>query len=147
MKPKSENRNEPKRLILIAILLAISHYPIDSEAKTQRSHSAISQFKGTHPCPAHGNRSGPCPGWIIDHIKPLDCGGLDEPSNMQWQTEQQAKVKDKWERKGCRTYARTGNLTTSDQPQSGYIRGPKGGCFTYTASGRKRYVAHSYCGG
>jgi hypothetical protein len=30
---------------------------------------------------------------------------------------------------------------------SGYIRGPKGGCYTYTASGRKRYVDHSFCGG
>ena len=30
---------------------------------------------------------------------------------------------------------------------SGYIRGPKGGCYTFTASGRKKYVDHSFCGG
>lgn len=28
---------------------------------------------------------------------------------------------------------------------SGYYWGPRGGCYTYTASGRKRYVDHSYC--
>jgi hypothetical protein len=30
-----------------------------------------------------------------------DCQGADEPSNMQWQTVADAKVKDKWEREGC----------------------------------------------
>jgi hypothetical protein len=38
---------------------------------------------------------------VIDHIKPLACGGADDPSNMQWQTREEAKAKDKWERKGC----------------------------------------------
>jgi len=38
----------------------------------------------------------------VDHIKPLACGGDDTPSNMQWQTKEAAKVKDKWERHGCR---------------------------------------------
>jgi len=27
----------------------------------------------------------------------------------------------------------------------GYYLGPRGGCYTYSASGRKRYVDHSYC--
>lgn len=27
-----------------------------------------------------------------------------------------------------------------------YHRGPRGGCYTYSSSGRKRYVDHSYCG-
>jgi hypothetical protein len=42
------------------------------------------------------------PGYIIDHIKPLACGGTDAPSNMQWQTIAAAKAKDKTERVGCR---------------------------------------------
>jgi hypothetical protein len=42
------------------------------------------------------------PGYIIDHIVPLACGGTDAPSNMQWQTEAAAKAKDKTERAGCR---------------------------------------------
>ena len=43
-------------------------------------------------------------GWaahVIDHIVPLDCGGADSPSNMQWQTIAEAKAKDAWERNGC----------------------------------------------
>jgi uncharacterized protein YgiM (DUF1202 family) len=27
----------------------------------------------------------------------------------------------------------------------GYYTGPRGGCYTYSSSGRKRYVDHSYC--
>jgi hypothetical protein len=42
------------------------------------------------------------PGYVIDHIKPLACGGADAPSNMQWQTVAQGKAKDKIERIGCR---------------------------------------------
>jgi hypothetical protein len=42
------------------------------------------------------------PGYVIDHIKPLACGGADAPSNMQWQTIAAAKAKDKVERVGCR---------------------------------------------
>ena len=43
-----------------------------------------------------------CPGYVIDHIKPLTCNGADDPSNMQWQTKAEGKAKDKWERKGAR---------------------------------------------
>ena len=34
---------------------------------------------------------------VIDHIIPLKRGGADAPSNMQWQTKEAAKAKDKWE--------------------------------------------------
>jgi len=30
-------------------------------------------------------------------MKPLKRGGADKPSNMQWQTKEAAKAKDKWE--------------------------------------------------
>jgi len=42
------------------------------------------------------------PGYVVDHIRPLACGGADVPSNMQWQTVAAAAAKDKWERAGCR---------------------------------------------
>jgi hypothetical protein len=34
---------------------------------------------------------------VIDHIVPLKRGGADVPGNMQWQTVQAAKAKDKVE--------------------------------------------------
>lgn len=68
-----------------------------------RSRAAVAQFKKLHPCPATGKSLGSCPGWIIDHVIPLACGGPDAPANMQWQTYADAKAKDKWERKGCST--------------------------------------------
>lgn len=37
------------------------------------------------------------PGYVVDHIIPLKKGGCDCPSNMQWQTKEAAKEKDKWE--------------------------------------------------
>ncbi len=42
------------------------------------------------------------PGYVVDHIVPLACGGANAPSDMQWQTIAEGKAKDKWERKGCR---------------------------------------------
>ena len=41
------------------------------------------------------------PGYVIDHVIPLACGGPDAPSNMQWQTVADAKAKDRVELKGC----------------------------------------------
>lgn len=38
---------------------------------------------------AHGRK-----GYVVDHIIPLECGGADVPSNMQWQTKAEARVKD-----------------------------------------------------
>lgn len=74
----------------------------DSHGRIKRSVAAKDTFKREHPCPSTRRASGPCPGYVIDHVKPLACGGPDDPSNMQWQTVADGKAKDKWERKGCR---------------------------------------------
>lgn len=74
----------------------------ESNGKIKRSESAKRDFTLTHPCPATGRTNGPCPGYVIDHVNPLACGGPDAPSNMQWQTKEAAKAKDKRERNGCR---------------------------------------------
>lgn len=49
-----------------------------------RNPRVIAKFKDIHPCPENGKTSGSCPGWAIDHVIPLACGGCDSVSNMQW---------------------------------------------------------------
>jgi hypothetical protein len=49
------------------------------------------------PCPSTEKNSGACPGYVVDHVKALKHGGADVPSNMQWQTIEAAKAKDRWE--------------------------------------------------
>ena len=85
----------------IAILLFLLLFPNVSSAEYHRSQKAKTVFKYSHPCPSTGRRKGSCPGYIIDHIKAIACGGADSPDNMQWQTKSDAKAKDKWERNGC----------------------------------------------
>lgn len=55
---------------------------------TARSEVVIAAFKKQWACPANGNHSGACPGWAIDHVVPLDCGGVDAVWNMQWLPDQ-----------------------------------------------------------
>jgi hypothetical protein len=54
-------------------------------------------FQRTHPCPSTGRKSGACPGYVVDHMKPLKRGGADRPWNMQWQTQAAAAAKDRTE--------------------------------------------------
>jgi hypothetical protein len=70
----------------------------DSHGKIKRSAAAKDAFKRQKPCPSTGKSRGACPGYVIDHVKPLECGGADAPSNMQWQTVSAGKAKDKTER-------------------------------------------------
>lgn len=85
-------------IVSIAALLAI---PQSTHARTHRSAAAKAAFKRAAHCPSTGKPKGACPGFIIDHVVPLACGGPDTPANMQWQTVKDAKAKDKWERRDC----------------------------------------------
>ena len=69
----------------------------DKNGHIARSAQARNDFKRGHPCPSPGKSSGACPGYVIDHVKPLKRGGADRPGNMQWQTTEAAKQKDKVE--------------------------------------------------
>lgn len=69
----------------------------DSHGRIKRSHAAKEAFQRANPCPANGATKGGCKGYVIDHISPLECGGADAPSNMQWQTIADGKAKDKTE--------------------------------------------------
>lgn len=73
----------------------------DSHGRIKRSAAAKNDFKRQHPCPSTGRSNGACPGYVIDHVKALECGGPDSASNMQWQTVADGKAKDKTERR-CR---------------------------------------------
>jgi hypothetical protein len=73
-----------------AVLLLFGAHP--------RSHAQRAEFQWENPCPANGHRTGRCPGYVVDHVCPLMCGGADRPWNMQWQTEAAGKAKDRWER-------------------------------------------------
>ena len=68
----------------------------DERGRIQRSAAARHSFARQTRYP-YGR-----PGYVIDHIVPLACGGADDSSNMQWQTIAEAKAKDKTERIGCR---------------------------------------------
>lgn len=71
--------------------------PRDSHGRIERSLAAKNEFKRENPCPSTGKGFGSCPGYIIDHVVPLKRGGADAPANMQWQTIEAAKAKDKVE--------------------------------------------------
>lgn len=73
----------------------------ESSRRAERSTAMRSAFQKMHPCPSTGRTSGACPGYVVDHIKPLCANGMDLPSNMQWQSKSQAASKDGAERKEC----------------------------------------------
>jgi hypothetical protein len=80
----------------------IQHSRTSPRRTYHRSRAARNAFQSTHPRPSTGRNYGACPGYVVDHVQPLACGGADAPSNMQWETVSEGKAKDKWERKGCR---------------------------------------------
>lgn len=89
-----------KLIIFFFGVLGISLVCFASDV-VKRSKSERAAFHRENPCPSNGQRRGACPGYIVDHVVALACGGLDRPSNMQWQTIEEAKAKDRWERKNC----------------------------------------------
>lgn len=63
---------------------------IQKTGKIYRDYKAINDFKRRNPKPVGGD-------YVVDHIIPLKRGGSDTPHNMQWQTVEDAREKDKWE--------------------------------------------------
>jgi hypothetical protein len=73
----------------------------DGRGRIARSAQAKKEFTKAHPCPAFNlqrstvQRSTACPGYQVDHVKPLACGGEDSPRNMQWLTVAEHRAKSK----------------------------------------------------
>ena len=86
-----------KNIIIILALLV----PTFADAHVNRSIAAKRAFAREVACPATGLHKLPCPGYVIDHVKPIFCGGADNKSNMQYQTIAAGKAKDRIERIGC----------------------------------------------
>jgi hypothetical protein len=86
---------------LAIVFIAACAISMGSSARIHRSHVPIHAFVKAHACPSTGRNRLPCPGYVIDHIQALACGGPDATSNMQWQTIAEGKAKDRWERRGC----------------------------------------------
>lgn len=72
----------------------------DSRGRIRRSASAKRDFMRST-----GFSRGR-PGYVVDHVRPLACGGADTPSNMRWQTRAAARAKDRTERIGCGSRSR-----------------------------------------
>lgn len=56
----------------------------NADGTTKRSTRVINAFKKMWACPSTGLHKGACPGWAIDHVIPLACGGRDAVYNMAW---------------------------------------------------------------
>ncbi len=86
-------------IVSLVLALALAEPPCAGHV-APRNHAATKEFRREHPCPGGPDWGSTrrCRGYVIDHICPLVCCGLDAPQNMQWQTERASKAKDRWER-------------------------------------------------
>jgi hypothetical protein len=89
------------QITLAALACCIALAPCIASASEHRSRAVAQEFQLQHPCPSTGRKTGACPGYVRDHIRPLACHGPDSVLNMQWQTIGAARAKDAWERKTC----------------------------------------------
>lgn len=76
------------------------HPPCWGDTSDYRASATKYHFFKEHPCPAGPDEGSTkrCRGYVIDHVCPLECCGKDDPANMQWQTIEEGKAKDKWEK-------------------------------------------------
>lgn len=82
------------RWVVLALTLSAA---LPAAAEIKRDPAVPRAFQIANPCPSTGLSKGACPGWIRDHIVALCRGGPDTVENLQWQTVEDAKAKDRWE--------------------------------------------------
>lgn len=83
------------------LAVALVVLPLVSQG-APRSRLVVAEFKRHHPCPSTSDPRVRCPGYVVDHITPLCAGGADQADNMQWQTVDAARLKDRQEWRLCR---------------------------------------------
>jgi hypothetical protein len=69
-----------------------------------RDRNLPAAFQREFPCPSTGKTTGACVGFVRDHVIPLACGGPDTIANLVWQTVDEGKAKDRWERQCWRWF-------------------------------------------
>lgn len=85
--------------LIVVTLLALAFLTVDA---SERSSSAVREFKRTVACPETGVTRGACPGWQVDHVVALCAGGEDAVCNMQWLTVEDHKAKTRVDVRSCR---------------------------------------------
>jgi hypothetical protein len=84
----------------LSLMFAVT---VTATSAATRSPALRAEFMRQHPCPATGATRGPCPGWHVDHIEALVCGGRDELGNLQWLPVAEHREKTRVEVKLCRS--------------------------------------------
>jgi 5-methylcytosine-specific restriction endonuclease McrA len=92
--------------ILLSLLIVLTLLPFESYASC-RSQSVKKKFDRLNDYP-YGRK-----GYVVDHICALSCGGKDILSNLQYQTINEGKLKDRWEttKTGCAVTCNKDNST------------------------------------
>ncbi len=95
------NAGNMRQLVRLTLLVSLGIVASPLVIALPRSAVVKAEFHRLNPCPADQSTRGPCPGYVIDHIIPLCAGGPDSPTNIQWQTVDDGKLKDAEERRLC----------------------------------------------
>lgn len=68
----------------------------NADGSIKRSTAVLNAFKRIHPCPANGMTTGACPGWALNHVIPLACGGCDSVANLDWMPNEIKSCAEPW---------------------------------------------------
>jgi hypothetical protein len=85
----------------VAVILSLL-FSVNASASTRHTAQA-NAFRKANACPVTNKIQARCPGWVVNHIEPLACGGTDVPANMEWEQRAPSYKRDAFERRVCAT--------------------------------------------
>jgi len=109
-----------KVLFLLLLLPSVVHsteIPRDVDGSISRSPRVLSKFQKAFPCPLTNKRSGTCPGFVKDHIRPLCSGGQDSVANLKWSEVGYSKLRDVQELRLCHALKKQYGTISLDEPK------------------------------